>query len=263
MPGRATGRHGRWVAAGVPRLHPAPETRTPFPDPAHRPRVPRRRHAAARRRSSRPPSAVSGSSVAPRSRSATRSSSGNSDPRRCVRPASRRSSRAGSRGGCGAESRRLLVLVIADPGHKDAVTPAETRLELARLAFASVPEAVVELDRHARTVDSLEERRLPDGHVLRPRGGRAGRLRELEGAAARARARPTRRRDAAGRSTRRGGCRAPKARRGRQDRRVRARAGADLLVRNPSPCGCGRADRRPRPSPGRRGDRAPRAVRNA
>ena len=56
---------------------------------------------------------------------------------------------------------RLLVLVIADPGHKDAVTPAGTRLELARMAFAGVSEVVVELDRHARTVDSLEERRLP------------------------------------------------------------------------------------------------------
>jgi nicotinate-nucleotide adenylyltransferase len=56
---------------------------------------------------------------------------------------------------------RLLVLVVADPGHKHAATPAETRLELARTAFAAVPEATVELDRHARTVDSLEERRLP------------------------------------------------------------------------------------------------------
>ena len=55
----------------------------------------------------------------------------------------------------------LLVLVVADPGHKRAVTPAETRLELARLAFAGMPEAVVELDGHSRTVDSLEERRLP------------------------------------------------------------------------------------------------------
>ena len=53
----------------------------------------------------------------------------------------------------------LLVLVVADPGHKAATTPAETRLELARLAFEDVPEATVELDRHARTVDSLEERR--------------------------------------------------------------------------------------------------------
>lgn len=53
---------------------------------------------------------------------------------------------------------RLLVLVVADPGHKRATTEAKTRLELTRLAFADVPEAAVELDEHARTVDSLEER---------------------------------------------------------------------------------------------------------
>ena len=57
------------------------------------------------------------------------------------------------------ELERLLVYVVADPGHKRATTPAETRLALARLAFADVPEATVELDRHARTVDSLEERK--------------------------------------------------------------------------------------------------------
>jgi nicotinate-nucleotide adenylyltransferase len=55
----------------------------------------------------------------------------------------------------------LLVLVVADPGHKHATTPADTRLDLAKLAFAGVPEARVELDRHARTVDSLEKRALP------------------------------------------------------------------------------------------------------
>jgi nicotinate-nucleotide adenylyltransferase len=53
---------------------------------------------------------------------------------------------------------RLLVLVVAHPGHKAATTPAEARLELARLAFEGIPEAVVELDPHARTVDSLEAR---------------------------------------------------------------------------------------------------------
>jgi nicotinate-nucleotide adenylyltransferase len=52
----------------------------------------------------------------------------------------------------------LFVLVVADPGHKSATTLAETRLELTKLAFADVPEAVVELDPHARTVDSLEAR---------------------------------------------------------------------------------------------------------
>lgn len=56
---------------------------------------------------------------------------------------------------------RLLVLVVADPGHKHTSTPATTRVDLARLAFADVPQATVEVDRHARTVDSLEERRLP------------------------------------------------------------------------------------------------------
>jgi nicotinate-nucleotide adenylyltransferase len=56
----------------------------------------------------------------------------------------------------------LLVLVVEDPGHKEVATPATIRLELARLAFAEVPEAVVELDPHARTVDSLEARDLAD-----------------------------------------------------------------------------------------------------
>jgi len=56
----------------------------------------------------------------------------------------------------------LLVLVVADPGHKRATAPAETRLELTRLAFEDVTGAQVELDRHARTVDSLEERQLGD-----------------------------------------------------------------------------------------------------
>jgi nicotinate-nucleotide adenylyltransferase len=55
--------------------------------------------------------------------------------------------------------RRLVVLVVADPGHKGVVTPADTRLALTRLAFADVPEADVELDDHARTVDYLEDRR--------------------------------------------------------------------------------------------------------
>jgi nicotinate-nucleotide adenylyltransferase len=57
---------------------------------------------------------------------------------------------------------KLLVLVVADPGHKDVGTSAETRLELTRLAFSDVPGAEVELDLYARTVDSLEARRLED-----------------------------------------------------------------------------------------------------
>lgn len=57
---------------------------------------------------------------------------------------------------------RLLVLVVADPGHKRTHAPAETRLELARLAFEGLPGVDVELDPYARTVDSLEARQLDD-----------------------------------------------------------------------------------------------------
>lgn len=57
---------------------------------------------------------------------------------------------------------KLLVLVVAEPGHKLATTPAAARFELARLAFEGVPGSEVELDPHARTVDSLEARRPND-----------------------------------------------------------------------------------------------------
>lgn len=56
----------------------------------------------------------------------------------------------------------LLVRVVADPGHKAVDTDAAVRLDLARLAFAGVPGAVVSLDPHARTVDSLEALALDD-----------------------------------------------------------------------------------------------------
>lgn len=56
----------------------------------------------------------------------------------------------------------LLVLVVANPGHKRATTPGEIRLELARLAFEDVPKVRVELDPHSRTVDSLEALALGD-----------------------------------------------------------------------------------------------------
>jgi nicotinate-nucleotide adenylyltransferase len=61
---------------------------------------------------------------------------------------------------------RLLVLVVADPGHKVTTAPADARLELARLAFAGHPGVEIQLDRHARTVDSLEERRPADAVFL-------------------------------------------------------------------------------------------------
>ena len=60
---------------------------------------------------------------------------------------------------------RLLVLVVADPGHKQTAAPGKARLELTRLAFEDVPGADVVLDPHGRTVDFLEETR-PENAVF-------------------------------------------------------------------------------------------------
>lgn len=57
---------------------------------------------------------------------------------------------------------RLLVLVVADPGHKATSAPPDARLELARLAFEQDAGIEVELDTYPRTVDSLEARGLND-----------------------------------------------------------------------------------------------------
>jgi nicotinate-nucleotide adenylyltransferase len=57
---------------------------------------------------------------------------------------------------------RLLVRVVADPGHKEVDTAPGLRLELAKLAFALVEVAEVELDPFARTFDSLEALGLDD-----------------------------------------------------------------------------------------------------
>jgi nicotinate-nucleotide adenylyltransferase len=46
----------------------------------------------------------------------------------------------------------VLVVVTADPGHKEVSSPAAVRVELARAAF---PGDAVVLDEHARTVDML------------------------------------------------------------------------------------------------------------
>ena len=54
---------------------------------------------------------------------------------------------------------RVVVVVVADPGHKEVHCPAETRLELAHAAF---PGREVELDLHPRTVDMLREGRWRD-----------------------------------------------------------------------------------------------------
>jgi nicotinate-nucleotide adenylyltransferase len=57
---------------------------------------------------------------------------------------------------------RLLVRVVENPGHKAVATAPGIRLRLARLAFAPLEEAEVELDPCTRTVDSLEALRLSD-----------------------------------------------------------------------------------------------------
>jgi nicotinate-nucleotide adenylyltransferase len=62
---------------------------------------------------------------------------------------------------------RLVVLVVAAPGHKPVETDVEDRLELTRLAFADIPRAEAVRDDHAYTVDFLrEERPAPDETVF-------------------------------------------------------------------------------------------------
>jgi nicotinate-nucleotide adenylyltransferase len=53
----------------------------------------------------------------------------------------------------------IVVVVAADPGHKEVHCPVETRLALAQAAF---PERRVEVDDHARTVDMLRDGRWND-----------------------------------------------------------------------------------------------------
>ncbi len=53
----------------------------------------------------------------------------------------------------------VVVLVVADPGHKEVATDASARLSLARKAF---PGEDVQLDPYRRTVDMLRERRFDD-----------------------------------------------------------------------------------------------------
>jgi nicotinate-nucleotide adenylyltransferase len=48
----------------------------------------------------------------------------------------------------------LVIVVVADPGHKAVYCPVETRLALAQAAFPGRP---VEVDHHARTIDMLRE----------------------------------------------------------------------------------------------------------
>jgi nicotinate-nucleotide adenylyltransferase len=61
---------------------------------------------------------------------------------------------------------RLLVLVSERPAHKPTVADAETRLELARLAFQDLPGADVRLDPHPFTVDFLRAERPQDAVLV-------------------------------------------------------------------------------------------------
>lgn len=57
---------------------------------------------------------------------------------------------------------RLLVRVVADPGHKRVETPVETRLALAQVAFTGLAVAEVSVEPHGRTVDALTALALDD-----------------------------------------------------------------------------------------------------
>jgi nicotinate-nucleotide adenylyltransferase len=61
---------------------------------------------------------------------------------------------------------RLLVLVTENPGHKPTLLNAPTRLELARLAFAGLPDTEVRLDEHRYTVDLLRDERFQDAVLV-------------------------------------------------------------------------------------------------
>ena len=61
---------------------------------------------------------------------------------------------------------RLVALVVAEPAHKPVETPVEQRVELARAAFADVPQVEVVPDDHAYTVDFLRESDLPEDAVF-------------------------------------------------------------------------------------------------
>jgi nicotinate-nucleotide adenylyltransferase len=61
---------------------------------------------------------------------------------------------------------RLVALVVAEPAHKPVETPVGQRVELARAAFADVPQVEVVPDDHAYTVDFLRESDLPEDAVF-------------------------------------------------------------------------------------------------
>ena len=60
------------------------------------------------------------------------------------------------------ELERLIVRVVARPGHKRVTTPAAMRLALARLAFDDIPGVETSIEPHGRTVDQLRALGLAD-----------------------------------------------------------------------------------------------------
>jgi nicotinate-nucleotide adenylyltransferase len=56
--------------------------------------------------------------------------------------------------------------VTANPGHKPTVLDPAARLELARLAFAALPDTDVRLDDHAFTVDLLRDEQFQDAVLV-------------------------------------------------------------------------------------------------
>ena len=154
---------------------------------------------------------------------------------------------------------RLLVRVVADPGHKEVDTAPALRLQLAELAFAPIDVAEVSLDPFARTVDSLEALQLADPVFL---------LGADELAAFPTWTRPERVLELAriGAATRPGTDLADLegviavALPARPRRAVPDHAAAGLVLRDPRARRGGPADRRSRAAGGRRGDRPPRPL---
>ena len=56
----------------------------------------------------------------------------------------------------------LVVLVVADPGHRATHSSPDSRLRLAEAAFAGLARTRIELDPHRFTVDLLREGRFAD-----------------------------------------------------------------------------------------------------
>ena len=141
---------------------------------------------------------------------------------------------------------RLLVRVVAEPGHKDVATPPGVRLALAGLAFASLAGAEVALDPFARTVESLEALDL-DNPVFLVGADEFADFLTLEGAEPGPLARAARSRDAPG--CRSGGARRRPgpARPARPGDALRPRAARRLVDGDPQTRRRRRVDRRARP----------------